>query len=231
MATYQLLLGGTATLGEDYEISTNLIELGLTNSVDFVITPIEDELEEGEETIILSMLVNCEPIPYFSNTIYLKDALALTTNTNISLCEPNVDISLSASGAETYSWVPSTGLSCTDCPNPTANITEDITYTVFGEIAGCIDQKIIEITIDPEFNNATITPAQSICETESLTLEATGGITYLWQSNDEANLGYLSCTDCPNPIFQPQVDMEATFEYDVLIGRSLNCDSTAFYFD
>lgn len=39
-------------------------------------------------------------------------------------------VTLTASGGTSYSWSPATGLSCTDCANPTASPTTTTTYTV-----------------------------------------------------------------------------------------------------
>jgi photosystem II stability/assembly factor-like uncharacterized protein len=47
-------------------------------------------------------------------------------------------VQLQASGAATYVWSPSTGLSCTTCANPVANPTSTTTYTCTGySAAGC----------------------------------------------------------------------------------------------
>jgi gliding motility-associated-like protein len=47
-------------------------------------------------------------------------------------------VQLQASGATTYSWSPTTGLSCSDCPNPIATPNLTTTYTVTGTDAfGC----------------------------------------------------------------------------------------------
>ena len=47
----------------------------------------------------------------------------------------------------TYEWFPSDGLSCTDCPDPTANVTEttDYSVTITDLFTGC--QKVINITV------------------------------------------------------------------------------------
>ena len=47
-------------------------------------------------------------------------------------------VQLQATGATTYSWSPSTGLSCSDCPNPVATPNMTTTYTVTGiDASGC----------------------------------------------------------------------------------------------
>jgi gliding motility-associated-like protein len=67
---------------------------------------------------------------------------------------PDVTISissaaqLSASGGGSYIWSPSTGLSCTTCPNPTANPTSTTTYylTVTSP-NGCTDVDTINVIV------------------------------------------------------------------------------------
>lgn len=51
---------------------------------------------------------------------------------NPTITTPGGSVSLQASGASTYTWSPATGLSCTNCSNPTANPTTTTTYTVTG---------------------------------------------------------------------------------------------------
>jgi gliding motility-associated-like protein len=44
--------------------------------------------------------------------------------------EAGESVVLTATGADNYTWSPSTGLSCTDCPNPTASPDVTTTYYV-----------------------------------------------------------------------------------------------------
>ena len=51
----------------------------------------------------------------------------------------------------TYAWTPTTGLSCADCPNPTASITADIDYTVTAtDSYGCTEVGTADLDVyDP----------------------------------------------------------------------------------
>jgi hypothetical protein len=64
-------------------------------------------------------------------TLGANFALAVSP-ANPTITTPGGSVALSASGAATYSWTPATGLSCTNCSNPTANPTVTTTYTVTG---------------------------------------------------------------------------------------------------
>ncbi len=57
-------------------------------------------------------------------------------------------VRLNATGALAYIWLPDTGLSCADCPNPVANPETDQTYIVFGTDAnGCSETDTLTITV------------------------------------------------------------------------------------
>ncbi|MBI5646651.1 MAG: T9SS type A sorting domain-containing protein [Ignavibacteriae bacterium] len=57
-------------------------------------------------------------------------------------------VTLSASGGTSYTWSPATGLSCTDCANPTASPASTTTYTVTAtDASSCSGQASITITV------------------------------------------------------------------------------------
>jgi len=85
-----------------------------------------------------------------------QDQLTITVNQaptvnatagQMNLCAGG-STTLNASGATSYVWSPSTGLSSPTSPNPTANPTTTTTYTVTGTNAnGCTDTQTITITV------------------------------------------------------------------------------------
>ena len=59
-------------------------------------------------------------------------------------------VALSVTGGTTYTWMPITGLSCTDCPNPTVTPTNTTTYTITAtDTKGCAITAMITITVKP----------------------------------------------------------------------------------
>lgn len=64
---------------------------------------------------------------------------------------PNLDTAelevVVSSANVNYSWFPTTGLSCTDCPNPQAypGVTTTYTVTVTDEITGCLNTADVEV--------------------------------------------------------------------------------------
>ncbi len=73
----------------------------------------------------------------------------IVTNNDTSIC-PGSSIQLYASGGGTYSWFPSTNLSCTNCQNPIAIPEEDIIYCVTVNYNGCVDSTCLKITTECE---------------------------------------------------------------------------------
>ncbi|MBL7720054.1 MAG: PKD domain-containing protein [Flavipsychrobacter sp.] len=125
---------------------------------------------------------------------------------------------LQASGAVSYTWAPPTGLSCTNCPNPTVNVNTTTTYTVTGtDTLGCIatDQVLVTIGSIP---NVSAGNDQVICEGDALPLQATGANTYVWTPATN-----LSCTNCANPTATPS----ATITYQVLGTNLSGCSDSA----
>ncbi|OSZ82554.1 hypothetical protein CAP35_04610 [Chitinophagaceae bacterium IBVUCB1] len=106
--------------------------------------------------------------------------------------------SLSASGASTYQWSPSTGLSCSSCASPNASPTATITYSVIGVDANsCRDTDQVMVVVNP-LPIVTASGSQSICEGSNATLTASGATTYSW-----APAGSLSCSTCVSPVATP----------------------------
>lgn len=57
------------------------------------------------------------------------DPTKYTISPDATICPP-ATVQLLATGGQSYTWSPATGLSCTNCPNPIASPTTTTTYTV-----------------------------------------------------------------------------------------------------
>ncbi len=118
-------------------------------------------------------------------TINPKPVVTITPP-SASICSGKSS-NLSASGANTYIWTPSTGLNCTSCSTATANPTISQTYTVIGtSIAGCKDTTSVAITVTPT-PTVSISGKDTICLGNSTTLTATGGGAYLWNTGSTSS--------------------------------------------
>jgi len=100
-----------------------------------------------------------------------------------SIC-PGDSARIMAFGSASYTWFPSSGLSCNNCFNPNVSPSAPTTYTVVGVSSfGCTDTAKILIKINPLPNAAIIPTSNTICFGDSTTLTATGGGSYLWSNN------------------------------------------------
>ncbi len=96
------------------------------------------------------------------------------------LCE-NGAVTLTASGASTYVWSPSTGLDRTDIPSPVASPAVTTTYQVLGtDETGC--QNTITLKVDVvSRERVTVRPdSTAICDGEAVELVAEGADIYYW---------------------------------------------------
>jgi gliding motility-associated-like protein len=107
---------------------------------------------------------------------------------------------LSVSGASSYSWVPSAGLSNSLISNPVASPANTMAYTVTGtDINGCSASDAVTININPlPIINAG--NDVSICQGTSVTLNATGSPTLLWSPASG-----LSSTTISSPVANPLI--------------------------
>jgi len=83
-----------------------------------------------------------------------------------------------------YAWTPAAGLSCADCPNPTATVNATETYTlVVTDAFGCTTSDEVTLAISGnDFADAGMD--QTICAGETADLVASGGVSYEWDTND-----------------------------------------------
>jgi len=140
--------------------------------------------------------------------------------TNVSILPTNPiicfgdSVTLNASGATTYSWLPNSGLSCVLCSNPSVSPATTTTYTVTGKgNGGCASKDSITVTINP-LPILTIKPsAPVICKGASVPLVVSGATSYTWSPP-----GGLSCTSCDSTTANPG----STVIYTVT-GTSAGC--------
>ncbi|MBI2283334.1 MAG: Ig-like domain-containing protein, partial [Bacteroidetes bacterium] len=93
--------------------------------------------------------------------------------------------SLTASGADTYSWSPSTGLNTTTGATVQASPLTTTAYTITGTVSatGCVNTATLTLTINPLPTIAGVTGNLTICSGLTTTLTASSGATsptYKW---------------------------------------------------
>lgn len=150
------------------------------------------------------------------STVTVKPLPNITVNF-ASICRGDAVI-LTASGASTYAWSPSAGLSDTVGTSVTASPNITTTYTITGTAPnGCNNYANSNLivsappSIDPG-NDITILRGTSV------QIVASGAMLYTW-----AAAAGLSCDDCPDPIASPIV----TTKYCVVATDINNCVDSA----
>jgi hypothetical protein len=141
----------------------------------------------GSYTCIISDNVGCRT--FVSVTLVDPTAPTVTIAPSLDSICSGAGIAILASGAKTYTWLPaSSGLSCYNCPNPTASPTATTTYTVIGtDSLGCTDNftATIKVKASP---NPTISGPDTACSGSNVTLIAGGGLTYVWSPGGQTTV-------------------------------------------
>ncbi|MEM6318896.1 MAG: gliding motility-associated C-terminal domain-containing protein [Bacteroidota bacterium] len=116
-----------------------------------------------------------------------------------------------------YQWTPAIGLSATDIPNPTACPPTTTTYQLLVMGAdGCMVTDEVTVTVSGELT-ANAGADQSICDGESVQLNATGGVAYTWSPSTG-----LGNPNIANPIAQPTT----ITTYTVTVTNAAGCVGT-----
>jgi len=98
------------------------------------------------EYIVTGKTGNCFDSKKILITVNEKPTISVSENREICLGDT---VHLRANNADSYLWTPSTYLNNATIPNPIAQPTENITYTVRGtNTNGCYEEKTISITIN-----------------------------------------------------------------------------------
>jgi PKD repeat protein len=116
-----------------------------------------------------------------TTTIVVNQLPVLIVSPAGSTVCPGGTVGLTASGASTYEWTPSSSLNGTSAPTVLATPTTTETYTVTGTSqAGCVNQTtaVVTVTSAPVVTASSASP--TICSGSSTTLSATGASSYSW---------------------------------------------------
>ena len=153
----------------------------------------------------------------------------------------------------TYSWTPIEGLSCVDCPNPTANPTTPTTYIVSADNGvNCSYLDTINVTVsnDPLPSIDEIQVTSPICMDDppgsatAITSGGSGTLQFSWSNDSNVNTNsidnLLAGTYSLTVTDQNGCFTEASFEiiapmagpvvqFDPVINIDCQGDSTGFY--
>ena len=139
------------------------------------------------------------------------------TSGDTTIC-PGVTVPLNASGGTSYAWSPSSGLSASNSPNPTATPSVTTTYTVMVSNGICASEDSVTVSVNtPPSGSANGGTTISQGQSASLSAPAGAGYSYMWIPNTG-----LSCDTCQYTLASPAV----TTTYTVVVTALGGCSAT-----
>jgi gliding motility-associated-like protein len=117
-------------------------------------------LAAGNYSVVITDANGCTKVA--TATVTAAPGPVATATATATTVTAGGNTTLSSTGGGTYSWSPSTGLSCTTCANPTATPDQTTEYcVVVTDANGCSDSACITIVIDVPCGNIYIPNAFS----------------------------------------------------------------------
>ncbi len=136
-----------------------------------------------------------------SDTIHVTFAPSpqIIVSPDTMICKGDT-LSLNASGAESFTWTPSTFLNNPNVANPISNPLSTIRYYVTGTNSfGCVTVDSILITLAPAMDLKIVTEGDTVsCNMTSVQLHASGAQSYVWSPSE-----YFNDPSNPDPIVSP----------------------------
>ena len=112
---------------------------------------IGDFFLQSQHSIVQSYPSNCNGVAdYYLDDVSVEEVqIARASNDTLIYAMDSVVIGNNASEAALFSWQPTAGLSCTNCPNPKASPNVTTTYTVTKTQCKAVTSDVITITVSP----------------------------------------------------------------------------------
>ncbi|MBK9798913.1 MAG: choice-of-anchor L domain-containing protein [Bacteroidetes bacterium] len=222
--TVPFSFGGSAIKNTDYTVSnvgTTVFFPANVATASFVITPINDGLNEGIEgvTVYIGNPLCAGNPPTDSLKIEIHDSLYVTINPpRDSICPgQSVQLTTTTSGL-TFNWLPTTGLNSPSIKNPIASPTTTTTYTLTTTAGAC--SNIRRSTIKVSDINLNAVPTNILCNgqtTGSVILNPTGGLgTYSYSWNTP-------------PVTSKDITGKGPGNYTVTVTDSKGCTKTGSF--
>lgn len=170
----------TASGGTTYSWSPSA---GLSNPN--IANPVATPTASTIYTVTVTNAAGCSATA--SVTVNVRAAVTLTVSPNVTICAGS-STTLTASGAQGYTWTPSTGLSNPRGASTSANPTATTTYTVTGTSNGCTATATVTVTVQPA-PTPDAGPDRVLCSGQSAQLGAApvAGLTYSWSPTTGLN--------------------------------------------
>ena len=166
--TFNLSLGGTATLGLDYLLSipTSISFLPGQTTIAFPIVPLSDALAEGTESILINISRNygCGEVVLKTLVAEIKDGVEVVVagGDTLTVCKGDF-AQLQASGADTYFWQPTSAVSNPYIANPVTSPTQSLWLSVTGAVGACEDIDSVFVKVVGPSISVTALTSPIIC--------------------------------------------------------------------
>jgi gliding motility-associated-like protein len=219
--------GNNATIGACPSSTTNLNGTGTGNGITFQWSPasglsnanINNPVANPSNTTIYILTVTdtygCAAIDNMTVTVVPLPIVSVTP-ANPGICTGG-NVNLTASGALSYAWTPTTGLSSPNGASVNAFPNMTTTYTVTGsDVYGCTNTTSVTVTVTPIPVVTIIPAAPAICAGGSVLLTASGASTYNWSPSGGLS-GTTGASNTANP--------GATITYTIT-GTASGCNGT-----
>jgi gliding motility-associated-like protein len=171
--------------------------------------------EAGSYLFTFTSAAGCDSIVTVNLTV--DSAINITLSEDVEIC-PGTSINLTASGADSYLWLPATGLSDSTGSSVVANPMTTTNYVVYGNSGLCSDVDTVTVTVLPGPQLQIDPSAAAICVGDTLSLVASGADVLIWSDTSGVS---LSCDTCSTALAYPQESM--TF---ILTGSVGQCSAT-----
>ena len=178
--SYNIVVGGTATPGDDYllNLPQTITFLPGETIFSFPLTVLSDGIIEGNETITVQLTNNfgCGTVVYVTLEIQITDNVTVDIlgGDTLFVC-PGATLQLQAVGATDYFWQPPGAVSNPFVANPTITPTEDVALRVIGSVGICVDTATAFVRIiDPMVTLSA--DDTEICLGESVQLTAVDNV-------------------------------------------------------
>jgi gliding motility-associated-like protein len=97
-----------------------------------------------------------------------------------TICNGGSGVGITASGATSYTWIPTTGLSSATGANVTANPTSSTIYTITGSNGVCTSSAVANVSVTTVSTTVTASAVNYCIGGSPVTLTASGATTYAW---------------------------------------------------
>lgn len=134
-------------------------------------------------------------------------------------------------GTLSYSWSPATGLSCTNCANPTLTVSTNQTYTLtVSSSAGCSATNSVQVTALAVPTASFSINGNNNCSNIpiSFTNTSTGtGLSYSWNFGDPGSGANTSTATNPNHTFSATGTGSINYTVTLIVTNSNGCSASA----